>query len=486
MNSITITIKDGKGFKATRFEKNDTLNIKKDNFSCQTIDDCPVSKHNVVLDNFECAIVNKAEESGYNKIWIDDSNSLSIAKDKHSQIRKLYSKLKKPVLYSPYHILLYIAKSHSNKSGLFSLIYNEWLYCIAVDKYNKIIFYDNLSLESTGIVEIPVDEKIAQKLEDSIENFYNQSNSFFIEYIKIYNNGSIDNTINTLMIENKLKIDSKLSSVDIHQTIYNILNKDIININSVAKNDFSKLKTIIFSGLLIYGLYYAYQHNYHKKINLSIFSEIDTNKLKNISLGSFQNIKIDSIKDYFASIDSFDDIYKVIFDTKIDQKQYNENIKNRLKLHFDMIPNDIYLDKFYLYQNSAKLHTTLVYKESYSLTLKDKLKIYYNQVYTSKTGKKQQNFTATVICKQKKAKSYYTDNKYSKNTKKILANIFPFGTQIKVKQKNKKYFVKTYVQTIPELYNMIDNLGKKMFNIQYPIIFKKQEKNIQVKFFVES
>ncbi len=486
MNSITITIRDGKGFKATRFEQNETMNIKKDNFACQMIDDCPVSKHNVVLDNFEDTIVNKAEESGYDRIWIDDANSLSIAKSKHSQMRKQYNKLKKPVLYSPYHILLYIAKSHSNKSGLFALIYNEWLYCMAVDKYNKIIFYDNLALKSTGIVEIPVDEKIAQKLETGIENFYTQSNSFFIEYIKIYEGGSTGNTINTLMIENKLKIDSKISSIDIHQTIYNILTKDVININDTKKKSFGSLKVVVVFGLLIYGLYYAYQHNYHKKIKLETVSAIDINILKEISKKSLINIKTDNIKDYFTNIGSFDDIYKVVFDTKVSQKQYNNNIKNRLKQHFDMIPDDIYLDKFYLYQNSAKLYTTLVHKESYSFTLKDKLKTHYKQVYISKSGKKQQNYTATIICKQKKAKNYYVGNEPSKNTKITLAGIFPFGTSIKVKQKSKKYFVKTYIQKVPELYNMIDKLDKKRFNIQYPIIFKKQRKNIMVKFFVEA
>jgi len=483
MNSITITIRDSKGFNATRFVQNETMNIKKDSFACQTIDDCPVSKHNVVLDNFEDAIVNKAEESGYDKIWIDDANSLSIAKSKHSQMRKQYNKLKKPVLYSPYHILLYIAKSHSNKSGLFTLIYNEWLYCMAVDKYNKIIFYDNLALKSTGIVEIPVDEKIAQKLEISIENFYTQANSFFIEYIKIYESGSTSNTINTLMIENKLKIESKISSIDIHQTIYNILTKDVININDTTKKSFGSIKVAVVFGLLIFSLYYVYQHNYHKKIKLENLFKIDINILENLSTKS---LKIDSIKDYLASIGSFDDIYKLVFDTKVSQKQYNDNIKTRLKQHFDMIPDDIYLDKFYLYKNGAKLYATFVYKESYTFTLKDKLQTHYKKVYATKKGKKNENFTATIICKQKKAKSYYVDNEPSKNTKIILATLFPFGTSIKAKQKHKRYFVKTYIQKVPELYNMIDKLGKKRFNIQYPIIFKKQKKNIQVKFFVEA
>ncbi|RLA75750.1 MAG: hypothetical protein DRG11_00705 [Epsilonproteobacteria bacterium] len=496
MNSIAITIKEANSFNIVKFEQNETMNIKKESLSCQTIDDCPVSTHNIILDKFENVTINKQDEIGFDKIWIDDTNSLSVQKNEHRQIRKNYSKLRKPILYSPYHILLFVAKTKQNKDGLFCLIYDGLLYCIAINKYNKIIFYDSLSLVSDDIAEPPIDEKITKKLEAMIENFYTQNNSSFVEYIQIYKNSNVDNITNSISVQNNLKIDTKILPIDIHQTIYNIVSKSMTNINYDTKPNYKVLKTTILIVVLMGGLYYAYQNGYFKKI------QIDS--LKNITLGSFKTINTDKIKNYIpdintdkirnyiSNINTFEDISQTIFDTKVSQEQYNNIIKNRTKRHFDMISKDIYLDKFYLSKNNAKLYATLLYKESFSFVLKDKLKMYYKKVYSTKIKKYKNNFKTSIICKEKKAENYYVDRiknkqKTTSKMKSIVSDIFPLGTKIKIKtqKKKKKLFLKTYIKNVVEFYSLIDKLNEKKLNIQYPIIFKKQQNNIEVKFYVE-
>ncbi len=498
-NDLLIIIKNFQVYETVAFNRDSKGNLLKENNIFDDIQQCKTTSKQqtvVVLDSFDGAIINKPEDGQYNRLWLDERNSLSVTKQEFKDIQKSYSSLKKPIIFSPYHILLELAKQKQSKYGLNCLIYEDHFYSMIIDNNSEVIYNDKRTLQNNQnqLLDQNIDELVTTIIEDILTKFYNKNSSFFIEYIDILNSANSGHQLYELNIADTLKIDTRVVTVNLHQTLYNIIDKkNSMNYYEKKERKFMGYKSFI--SLVILVPLVLFFLNYKGSItdfkfdrswqNISMVKTItkfvDENIVKNL-----KNIDIP----YSSYITKYTGNF---FKTQVGVKSYNKIIKKRIKNHFDIIPDDITLQKFFLYKNGVKIYALMKHEESFSFILKNRLQERYKKTVTKKLKKQNEHFYILIKSTDKIAKSYYIKGKNRKldqiKVENSIKKIVPASSELKLiskKEDHLKFYIKTDLKNPKQFYNLVDQLTKNRFAVDYPIVFKKIDDHIELKFFIKS
>jgi predicted transcriptional regulator len=450
---------------------------------------CEYSKNNTytaILHNNSNEIINKECNSKYKQINLDTVNTISISNQEFKDLKKQYNQFNNYCTFSPYHILLENIKQNKLSNSLNIYYYENIIYMIILDNTNKIIYSNHTKISSfldikqtnffnNNNLPILFQEIISLELLEVVQNnlniFYKQSNSFFIETIQIF-------TTHIVLQAEQILIDTIQTPINLEDTLLRLTQKELnyhtlsyTEIKNYKRSNY-KLPLILFIAIaILWSLYIFYPTNQNTPIK-NIVKEIKTNTKNILKLqdhNSINNTAIQRIKNLFIAISSY----------------------------------DMYIENITLSKNSSKILINYLHQDTFIKSTKDNLENIYSNVILSDQHIEDSMYKTTILNTELisnvhnikvKTKKYQQDNIINpEEMTNIIKNLLPTNTKIKFINIDKKedtlysYSVNVSLNNPSELYKLIDkiNLQNNPISIDYPIVFKNNGTKLDINFILK-
>jgi len=461
-------------------------------------------KNQKVVKNEEVDVIS------YEVIKIDELNSIVIPKNELVSVSGYYQNSGIDYIFSPFSILNEYLQEFGVKNSLNVFILNNIVYTILLGGDKEVVRADTKELtpfEEIKDEEFSDDEIVDQKiyeevhflqiqqfLTDIVQEYYSSGDDVeFLEEIKIlytlgpFTDEQLDSLYETLMVKvnyEQIDLQGYLSKII---TSENVLNYSFIDPR--VKKEKGSSKSWLF--LLVLSLVAIATVVYFKMSEPSMEQEKQESATKN----KLQEKPFEEKKEITK-------IEKVIVLPKLpDHIQANNNVKEKLKMLFDVIPYDGVLKDIEVYDKSStfvvnfampsrsvediQIKLKNIYKES-KVLLKHQNKALINAIIENNNFRSEEK---EVLLKEypklnfmsiSKATDYLTSLVIKNSTIKL-------EKRVRGKYQTYRYNVVSKITDLNQFFRFIDKLNKQKsaISLSYPILFSKLNDVIELKYSLE-
>ncbi len=243
------------------------------------------------------------------------------------EFNKLKAAATTAMIFSPFSYL-YDKYKDINEPALYGLILDEYCYFVIFLENDPLFWYI-----------CKADEDISESLQILLKSFYDSPQSFFIEKIYLFN---FSKTLepNKEEVEERLLLPVEIIKKDENNLCKELSSSDVIRMENETTSFWKKYRTLLFIATAtlamigIYDIYLRYTiHKYEKEIEKFVQKQVNVANKNN---------------NYHVELMKFQKLKPIV--EKIKQK--NAFFASRIRSIFDLIPNDAYLTKAEINENS--------------------------------------------------------------------------------------------------------------------------------------
>ncbi len=440
----------------------------------------------------------------YESVPFDHNQSIAIAKNELALANRYYQDSGIDYIVSAFSIIYEYAKEYGVKNSLVSLVSNNVLYMLILDEDKKVAFskakeltpFEKIKQEQFSDDEI-VDQKlydevsfleIQQFLNDAIEEYYGKKDGVeFIENVKFLYTLNPLSSDQLESLNEALMVQVDYEPISIQEYLNRFIQKQRLDgisfINPRTKSAPKSMKGWLL--ITILSLIAVLLVVYLK------MSDDPTKTTENSQTPTAQ-IEPVEVKDELNALDAEPPL------TLPNHVMLNNATKDRIKMHFDILPYDGIIKDLELLEDSATFVNYFAVPTTSVEEMQTKLLNIYKD---SKVLLKHQNEALlNVIIENQGLVIEIKSIPYAKYDKEpllevgasteYLTKLLPLRSSLKFDKKIQdenlyyEFTATSIVQNPQEFFDFVDRLSNESFSlyIDYPIVFSKLNEGIEVKY----